>query len=172
MWECSFFFTPFPALIICGIFNSDSDSCEVVPYCSFDLNIPNQWKRCQALFLGAPKSLQMVIASMKLRCLLLGRNVITNLDSTLRSRHYFANKRPSGQGYGFSSGHVCMGDLDCEESWALKNWCFWTMVLEKTLKSPLDCKEIQPVHPKGDQFWMFIGRTDAEVDSNTSATSC
>ena len=65
-----------------------------------------------------------------------------------KQRHYFANKGPSSQGYGFSSSHVWMSELDCEESWALKNWCFWTVVLEKTLKSPLDCKEIQPVHLK------------------------
>ena len=58
-----------------------------------------------------------------------------------------------------------MWELDCEESWALKNWCFWTVVLEKTLASPLDCKEIQPVHPKGDQSWVFIGRTDAEAET-------
>ena len=69
------------------------------------------------------------------------------------------------QGYGFSSGHVCMWELDCEESWASKYWCFWTVVLEKTLESPLDCKEIQPVHPKGDQSWVFIGRTDAEAET-------
>ena len=80
-------------------------------------------------------------------------------------RHYFANKGLSGQGYGFSSGHVWVWELDCEESWAPKNWCFWTMVLEKTLESPLDCKEIQPVHPKGDQSWVFIGRTDAEAEN-------
>ena len=79
----------------------------------------------------------------------------------------FANKGPSIQGDGFSSGHVwCeMWELDCEESWALKNWCFWTVVLEKTLESPLDCKEIQPVHPKGDKSWVFIGRTDAEAET-------
>ena len=65
-----------------------------------------------------------------------------------KQRHYFADKGPSGQGYGFSSGHVWMWELDCEESWALKNWCFWTVVLEKTLESPLDCKEIQPAQPK------------------------
>ena len=80
-----------------------------------------------------------------------------------KQRHYFANKGPSGQGYGFSSGLVWMWELDCEESWALKNWCFWTVVLEKTLDSPLDCKEIQPVHPEGDKSWVFIGRTDAET---------
>ena len=79
-----------------------------------------------------------------------------------KQRHYFANK---GQGYGFSSGHVWMWELDCEESWALKNWCFWTMVLEKTLESLLDCKEIQSVHPKGDQSRVFIGRTDAEAET-------
>ena len=77
-----------------------------------------------------------------------------------KHRHYFANKGPSSQGYGFSSGHVWMWELDCEESWVLKNWCFWTVVLEKTLESPLDCQEIQPVHPKGDQSWVFIGKTD------------
>ena len=72
---------------------------------------------------------------------------------------------PSGQDYGFSSGHVWMWELDCEESWGVKNWCFWTVVLEKTLESPLDCKEIQPVHLKGDQSWVFIGRTDAEAET-------
>ena len=69
------------------------------------------------------------------------------------------------QGYGFSSGHVWMWELACEESWVLKNWCSWTVVLEKTLESPLDCKEIQPVHPKGDQSWVFIGRTDAKAET-------
>ena len=72
------------------------------------------------------------------------------------------NKGPSSQGYGFPSDHVWMWELDCEEGWALKNWCFWTVVLEKTLESPLDRKENQPVHPKGDQSWVFIGRADAE----------
>ena len=66
---------------------------------------------------------------------------------------------------GFSSGHVWMWELDYKESWALKNWCFWTVVLEKTLERPLDCKEIQPVHPEGDQFWVFIGRTDVEAEA-------
>ena len=82
-----------------------------------------------------------------------------------KQRHYFVYKGPSSQGYGFSSGHVWMWELDYKESWVLKNWCFWTVVLEKTLESPLDCKEIQPVHPKGDQFWVFIGRTDAEAET-------
>ena len=79
-------------------------------------------------------------------------------------RHYFANKGLSSQGYGFSSGHVWMWELDCEESWALKNWWFWPVVLERTPEIPLDCKEIQPVHPKGDQSWVFIGRTDVEAE--------
>ena len=83
----------------------------------------------------------------------------------LKSRHSFANKGSSSQGYGFSSSHVWMWELDFEESWVPKNWCFWTVVLEKTLESPLDCKEIQPVHPKGDQSWVFIGRTDAEAET-------
>ena len=82
-----------------------------------------------------------------------------------KQRHYFANKGLSSQGYGFSSCHVWMWELDCEESWALKNWCFWTVVLEKTLESPLGCKEIQQVHPIGNQSWVFIGRTDAEAET-------
>ena len=82
-----------------------------------------------------------------------------------KQRRYFANKGPSGQRYGFSSGHVWMWELDSEESWAQKNWCFWTVLLEKTLESPLDCKEIQAVHPKGNQSWVFIGRTDGEAET-------
>ena len=82
------------------------------------------------------------------RCLLLVRKVMTNLGNRLKKqRHYFANKGPSSQGYGFSSGHVWMWELAYKESWAPKKWCFWTVVLEKTLESPLDCKETQPVHP-------------------------
>ena len=82
-----------------------------------------------------------------------------------KQRHYFANKGPSHQTYGFSSSHVWMWELDSEESWVLKNWCFWTVVLEKTLESPLDCKKSQPVHPKGNQSRIFIGRTDVEAQS-------
>ena len=81
-----------------------------------------------------------------------------------KQRHYFVNKGPSSQGYGFSSSHVWMWELDYKESRALKNWCFWSVVLEKTLESPLDSKDIQPVHPKGNQSWIFIGRTDAEAE--------
>ena len=76
-----------------------------------------------------------------------------------------ADKGPSNQSYGFSSSHAWIWELDHKESWALKNWWFWTVVLEKTLESPLDCKEIQPVHPKGNQSCLFIGRTDAEAET-------
>ena len=82
-----------------------------------------------------------------------------------KQRHYFVNKGPSSQGYGFSSGHVWMWELDYKESWVSKDWCFWTVVLEKTLESHLDSKEIQPVHPKGAQSWVFIGRTDVEAET-------
>ena len=82
-----------------------------------------------------------------------------------RQRHYFANKGVSSQRYSFSSSHVWMWQLEYKESWAPVNLCFWTVVLEKTLRSPLDCKEIQPVHPKGKKSWIFIGRTDAETET-------
>ena len=82
-----------------------------------------------------------------------------------KQRHYFANKGPSSQSYGFSSGHIWMWELDYKEGWVPKNWYFWTVVLEKTLESPLDCKEIQPVHHKGNQSWIFTGKTDAEAET-------
>ena len=81
-----------------------------------------------------------------------------------KQSHYFANKGPYSQSYGFSSSHVWMWEVD-DEGWMPKNWCFWTVVLEKTLESPLDCKEIKPVNPKGNQPWIFIGRTDAEAET-------
>ena len=98
------------------------------------------------------------------RRLLLGRKVMTNLDRILKSRDITLPTKVHLV-YGFSSGHVWMWELDCEESWAPKNWYFWTVVLEKTLESPLDCKEIQPAHPEGDQSWVFTGRTDAEAET-------
>ena len=82
-----------------------------------------------------------------------------------KQRHYFANKGPSSQSYSFSSSQVWMWELSYKKSWASKNWCFRTVVLEKTVESPLDCKEIQLVHPKGNQSWIFIGRTDAEAET-------
>ena len=100
------------------------------------------------------------------RHLLLGRKVITNLGSILKSRDITLSAQcPSSHTYGFSGSHVWMWELNCKESWAPKNLCFWTVVLEKTLESPLNCKEIQPVHPRGDQSWVFIGRTDAKAET-------
>ena len=100
------------------------------------------------------------------RCLLLGRKAMTNLDSVLKKqRHYLADKDPSSQSHGFFSSRVWMWELDHKESWALKNWCFWTVVLEKTLESSLDCKEIKPLNPEGSQSWILIGRTDAEAET-------
>ena len=82
-----------------------------------------------------------------------------------KQRHYFANKGPSSQSYGFLSSHVCMWELDYKESWMPQNWCFWTVVLEKTLESPLDSKEIHPVNPKGNESWVFTGRSDAKAET-------
>jgi len=90
---------------------------------------------------------------------LIGRKALTNIDSILESR----DKGPCNQSYGFCSIHVWLWDLDHEGGWAPKNWCFWTVVLEKTLESPLDCNKIQPVHPKENQSWIFIGKTDAKA---------
>ena len=96
---------------------------------------------------------------------------MTNLDNVLKrikeQRHHFADQGPYSQSYGFFSSQVWMLDLDYKykESWALKNWCFWTVVLEKTLESPLNCKEIEPAHPKGNQSWIFTGRTDAKAET-------
>ena len=124
-----------------------------------------QQKQWLTLFFWAPKSFADGECSHEIkRRMLLGRKAVTNIDDILKSSMTFADKGPSSQGYGFSSSHVWMWELDYKESWAPKNWCFWTLVLEKTLESPLDCKEIQPVHPK-DQSWVFIGRTDVEAET-------
>ena len=121
-------------------------------------------EQCQTIFLGS-KIIADGDGSHEIkRRLLLGRKVMTILDSIFKSRD-IANKGPSSQGYGFSSGHVCMWELDYKESWAPRNWCFWTVVLEKTLESPLDCKEIQSVLSKRDQSWVFFGRNDAKAET-------
>ena len=100
------------------------------------------------------------------RRLFLGRKAMSNLDSILKSRDItLPTKVRSSQSYGFSNSRVWMWELDHKESSVLKNWYFWTVVLKKMLESPLDCKEIQPVHPKGDQSWIFIGRIDAEAET-------
>ena len=102
------------------------------------------------------------------RHFLLGRKAMTNLDNILKRRHCFANRGSSVQSYGFSSSHVWMWQLDYKESWVPKNWCFWTVVLEKTLESPLDNKEIKPVNRKRNQSWIFpmnIGKADAEAEA-------
>ena len=97
--------------------------------------------------------------------MLLGRKAMTNLDSILKSRHYFADKSPCSPSYGFSSSHVWMWELDHKEGWTPKNWCFQTVVLKKILESPLDCKEVKPVNPKRNQPWILIGKTDAETEA-------
>ena len=124
-----------------------------------------KWKQWQILLSWAPKSLQTVTAAMKLRHLLLGTKAMTT-KCVKNQRYHFTNKGPSSQSYGFSSSHVQIWELDLKEGWVPKNWCLLTMVLEKTLGSPLDCKEIKPVNPKGNQSWIFIGRTDAEAEAS------
>ena len=113
-----------------------SVQCEIIPHCSFDLHFSNN-EQCWASF-------HLFISHLYV---------------------FFANKGPSSQSHGFSSNHVWMWELNYKENWALKNLCFWTVVLEKTLESPLDCKEVQPINPKGNQSWIFIGRTDAEAET-------
>ena len=114
------------------------------------------------IFLGSKITAHSDCSHEIKRHLPLGRKVMTNLDSILKSRDItLPTKAHICQSYGFSSSHVWTWELYHKESWALKNWCFWTMVLEKTLDSPLNCKEIKPVNPKGNQSWIFIGRTDA-----------
>ena len=124
-----------------------------------------QWKQWQNLFSWAPKSLWMVTITMKLEeACSLGKKD-KHRECIKKQRHYFADKGPSSQSYGFSSSHVWIWELDCEENWLPKNWCFWIAVLEKTLESSLDSKEVKPVNPKGNQPWIFIGRTDAEAEA-------
>ena len=107
----------------------------------------------------------MVTAVMKLKDAAWKECHSKSIQCIKKQRHYIANKGEYSQSYGFFSSHVSIWELDHKENWALKNWCFWTVVLEKTLESPLNCKEIQPVHPKGNQSWIFTGRTDAEAET-------
>ena len=128
----------------------------------------NRWETMETvtdiLFLGSKITADGDCSHEIKTCLFLGRKAMTNLDSILKSRD-IASKGLSSQSYGFSNSHVWIWELDHEESWTPKNWCFWTVVLEKTLERPLNCKEIQPVHPQGNQSWIFIGRTDAVAEA-------
>ena len=122
----------------------------------------NRWETVSDFIWGGSKSTADGDCSHEVkRRILLERKVMTNLDSILKSRDItLPTMVHLVKAMVFFSGNVWMWELDYKESWVQKNWCFWTVVLEKTLESPLDCKEIQPVHPKGDQSWIFIGRTD------------
>ena len=121
-----------------------------------------QWKQCQTTFLGSKITADGEIK----RRLLLGRKIMTNLDSILKSKDItLPIKVQIIKSYDFSSSHVWMWELDYKEDWALKNWWFWTMMVEKTLESPLDSRENKPVNPKGNQTWILIGRTDAEAEA-------
>ena len=125
-----------------------------------------QWKQWQTLFSWAQKSLKMVTETMKLKMLAPWKKSYDAPRQCIKKqRHYFADKGLSSKAYGFSGSHAWMWELDHEESRVSRNWCFWTMVLEKTLESPMDCKEIQPVNPKGNQSWILTGRTDAKADT-------
>ena len=129
----------------------------------------NRWGNngnSEKFYFGGLQNLQIVTAAMKLKDLTPWKEGYDQPRQYIKKqRHFFDNKGPSSQSYGFPSSHVWMLELDHKESWVLKNWWFWTVVLEKTLESPLDCKEIQPVHPKGNQSWVFIGRTDVEAET-------
>ena len=120
-----------------------------------------QWKQCQTLFFGGSN----ITADGDWQPWKDAYSLEGSRQHIKKQRHYFTNKGPSSKGYGFSNSHVWIWELDYKESWVLKNWCFWTVVLEKTLESPLDCKEIQPVHSEGDQSWVFIGRTDVKSET-------
>ena len=129
----------------------------------------NRWgnngnsERC--IFSWSPKSVQMVTAAMKFKDAPWKESYDQPRQRIKKQRHYFTNTGSSSQSYGFSGSHVWMWELDYEEIWEPKNWCFWIVVLEKTFESPLDCKEIYPVYPKGNQSWIFIGRTDAKAET-------
>ena len=125
-----------------------------------------QWKQWQTIFLGSKITTNDDYSHEIKRCLLLGRKAMINLDSILKSRDITADKVRIVKAMDFSSSHVWTWKLDHKEGWVPKNWCFQTVVLEKTLESPLNCKEIKPVHPQGNQSCIFIGRTDAEDETS------
>ena len=136
-----------------------------VPITSWQID-GKQLKQWQILYFGAPRSLQTVTAAAKLKdACSLEEKWWQPKQHIKKQRYYFADKSLSNQSYGFSGSHVWMWALDHKESWVVKNWCFWTVVSEKTLESPLDRKEIKPANPKGNQSWIFTGRTDAEAEA-------
>ena len=118
----------------------------------------------KTIFLGSKITADGVCSHEIKRHLLLRRKAMTNRDSILKSRD-MTNKGPSSQSYGFICSHVWMWELDHKESWVPKNWCFWAVVLEKSLESPLDSKEIKPINPIRNQPWIFIGKTDGEAEA-------
>ena len=125
-----------------------------------------QWKQCQTLFLGTPKSLQMATAAIKLKHTWSFEEKLWQSRQCIKKQKYhFADKGPYSQSYGFSNSHVQMWEFVHKEGWTPKKWCFQIMMLKNTLESPLDCKEVQPVHPEGNQSWVFIGRTDVEAET-------
>ena len=128
-----------------------------------------QWKQCQWLYVfGLQNHCRWWLQQWNLKMLTPWKESYDQpRQHVKKQRHYFAKKGSSNQSYSFSSSHVWMWELGYKESWALKNWRFWTVVLEKTLERPLDCKEIQSVHPKGNQSWIFIERTDAKAETPT-----
>ena len=125
-----------------------------------------QWKQCQTLFFGLQNHCRWWLHPWNKKTLTPWKKSYDEPRQHIKKqRHYFANKALSSQGYGLSNSHVWIWELDYKESWVPKNWYLWTVVLEKTLESPLDCKEIQPVHPNGDQSWVFIGKTDVGAET-------
>ena len=136
------------------------------PITSWQIDGEKKWKQKKTWLSWAPKSLWKVTAAMKLEHpWSLEEKQWQPRQHITKQRHHFANKGPSSQSYGFSSNYVWMWDLDHKEGWVVKNWCLRTVVLEKTLESPLDCKEIKLVHPKGNQSQIFIERTDGEAET-------
>ena len=136
------------------------------PITSWQIDGETVEREADFIFLGSKITADGDCSHEIKRCLLLGRKVMTNLDSILESRDItLPTKVHLVKPMVFPSGHVWMWELDYKESQVLKNWCFWTVMLEKTLESPLDCKEIQPVHPKGNQSCTVIGRMDAEAET-------
>ena len=134
------------------------------PITSWQMDVETVKIMSDFIFLGSKITADGDCSHEVKRCLLLGRKAMTNLDSILKIRD-IALLTKFRLNYSFSSCHACMWELDQKESWVPKNWCFWTVVFEKILESPLDCKEIQPVHPKWNQSWTFTGRTDAEAET-------